>query len=168
MESISFEMATEEDRDFIRRLSAVVFSIFGDYDEILSQWFLHPGVFTVIGSKKGTPVGFAMVQVVESRSIRPSLQLGEEGDGDASSGELLAIAVAPEQQGQGVGKALLSRVEDLARQYRVREIHLNTAQNNLLARFLFERAGYEVVGSKKRYYPQGQSAVMMRKMLGSA
>ena len=155
MEEISFRMATEKDREFVRELSAGVFSIFGDYDEILSQWFPQPGVFTVIGSKKGSPVGFAM------------LQLGEGGGGDASTGELLAIAVAPEDQGQGVGKTLLSQVEELARQYRVREIHLHTAKDNLFARFLFERAGYEVLGSKKRYYPQGQAAVMMGKMLGS-
>ena len=155
MEEISFRIAREKDRDFIKRLSAAVFSIFGDYDEILSQWFLQPGVFTVIGSKNGTPIGFAMLRL-------------EEGENEgASTGELLAIAVAPEHQGQGIGKALLSQVEDLARQYRVREIRLHTAKDNLSARFLFERAGYEVVGSKKNYYPQGQPAVMMGKMLGS-
>ena len=87
------------------------------------------------------------------------LQLGEGGNGDASTGEILAIAVAPEHQGRGVGRALLSQVEELARQYRGREIHLHTAKDNLFARLLFERAGYKVLGSKKRYYPQGQAAV---------
>ena len=162
MEEISFRMAREEDRDFIRRLSARVFSIFGDYDEILSQWFLQPGVFTVIGSENGMSIGFAMLQLVES-----SLQPEEAEDEDTPTGELLAIAVSPEHQGQGVGQAMLSQVEDLAVQFRLGEICLHTAKDNLSAQFLFRKAGYEIIGSKKSYYPQGQSAVMMSKSMSN-
>ena len=50
--------------------------MFGDYDLILTQWFMQPGVITVIGSKNGQPVGFAM------------LQLGKKGIWNALTGEL--------------------------------------------------------------------------------
>ena len=155
MKEISFRAATEKDRDFIRQVSARVFSLFGDYEEILTHWFLVPGVLTVIGSKNGQPAGFVM------------LQLGEKVKGEGAKGELLAIAVVPEHQGQGVGKALLGYGEDLAWQHRLSEIRLHTAEDNLSARYLFGKAGYKVVGSKKSYYPQGQSALMMVKMLDS-
>ena len=126
--------------------------MFGDYDLILTQWFMQPGVITVIGSKNGTPVGFAM------------LQLGNQRTGNALTGELLAIAVIPEQQNQGVGEALLHHVEDLVSGGRLRAIFLHTAKDNLPAQFLFQKAGYRIAGWKGGYYPKGQAAVRMVKM----
>ena len=155
MKEISFRIATKKARDFIRRLSASVFSIFGHYDEILTGWFLHPGVITVIGSKNGQPVAFAM------------LQLGEKETWNTSIGELLAIAVIPEHQRQGVGRALLKYVENLALRFRLSAIHLHTGKDNLSAQYLFEKAGYKIAGAEKSYYPNGQSAVKMVKRLNS-
>ncbi len=153
MKEVSFRIATEQDRDFIRQLSASVFSIFGHYDEILTDWFLQPGVITVIGSKNGQPVGFAM------------LQLGEKETWNAPIGELLAIAIIPGHQRQGVGEALLSYMENLALRFRLSEIHLHTGKDNLPAQYLFEKAGYKIAGTEKSYYPKGQSAVRMVKRL---
>ncbi len=154
MMEISFRIATKKDQDFIRQLSARVFSIFGHYDEILTDWFLHPGVITVIGSKNGESAAFAM------------LQLGEKETWNDSIGELLAIAVIPEHQRQGVGRTLLNYMEDLALRFRLRGIHLHTGKDNLPAQYLFEKAGYRMAGKEKSYYPKGQSAVRMVKMLG--
>jgi len=153
MKEISFRIATKKDRDFIRQLSASVFSIFGHYDEILTGWFLHPGVTTVISSENGQPVAFAM------------LQPGEKETWNAPIGELLAIAVIPEHQGQGVGRALLNYMEDLALRFRLSEIHLHTGKENLPAQYLFEKAGYKIAGAEKSYYPKGQSALRMVKVL---
>ena len=155
MKEISFRLSTEEDREFVAQLSASVFSVYGDYDQILTHWFSQTGVITVIGLVGGNPAGFAM------------LQLGEKGDWDASSGELLALAVIPEKQRQGVGQALLRYMENLAGQFDLTEIHLHTAKDNLPARVLFQKAGYMTAGAKKSFYPKGQTAVMMVKMLDS-
>jgi hypothetical protein len=81
MEKISFRTATVGDWDFIEHLSVRVFSIFGDYGEILPQWLLQPGVIVLIGSRDERKMGFAMVR------------LGERKVEDAPAGELLAIAV---------------------------------------------------------------------------
>jgi ribosomal protein S18 acetylase RimI-like enzyme len=153
MEKISFRTATVGDWDFIEHLSARVFSIFGDYGEILPQWLLQPGVIVLIGSRDERKMGFAMVR------------LGERKVEDAPAGELLAIAVMPEYQRRGLGKALLGRVEDLALQYGLGELHLHTARDNLSARCLFHKTGYRAARMKKSYYPKGQSAVMMVKKL---
>ncbi len=153
MSKISLRLATEEDWEFVRQLSAGVFSIFGDYDQALTRWFLQPGVLTVIGSMNGYPAGFAI------------LQLAEKGNWNSSTGELLALAVIPEYHRQGLGSALLGQVEKMASQYGLKKIRLHTAIDNLPARNLFQKAGYKRVGSEKSYYPKGQSAVMMMKTL---
>lgn len=95
------------------------------------------------------------------------LQPGEKENRKDSSGELLAIAVIPEHQRQGIGMALLSFMEDLALRFRWGEIHLHTGKDNLPAQHLFEKAGYKIAGGEKRYYPEGQSAVRMVKRLNS-
>ena len=153
MGKFSFRLATEEDRDFVRQLSAGVFSMFGDYDEALARWFLQPGVFTVIGAVNGAAAGFAILQLAEKRNWH------------SSTGELLALAVIPEYHRIGVGEALLGHVEKLASQAGLSKIRLHTAIDNIPARNLFQKAGYRRVGSEKSYYPKGQSAVMMMKTL---
>ena len=153
MKEISFRIATEKDGDFIGHLSAEAFSVFGEYGEILTEWFAGPGVITVISSRNGQRVGFAM------------LQPGEKETWNASTGELLAIAVIPECHRQGMGRALLRHMGNLASQFRLREIRLHTAEGNLPARYLFETEGYKIVGLERNYYPRGQSAVVMVKKL---
>ncbi len=155
MGKISFRAATEEDREFVRQLSAGVFSVFGDYDEVMTRWFLQPRVSTVIGSMNGSSAGFAI------------LQLAEKGKWHSSTGELLALAVIPEYHRQGIGGALLEYVEKMASQVGLNKIRLHTAVDNMAARNLFEKAGYRRVGSEKSYYPKGQSAVMMVKTLAT-
>ena len=46
-------LATKEDCSFIRRLSGEVFSVFGDYSEIIPQWFVNPDVITAVYVKMG-------------------------------------------------------------------------------------------------------------------
>lgn len=95
------------------------------------------------------------------------LQIGEKETWNASIGELLAIAVIPEHQRQGVGRALLNYMEDLALRFRLSAIHLHTGKGNLPAQYLFEKAGYKIAGAERSYYPKGQSAVKMVKRMNS-
>jgi len=150
-----FRLATEEDLGFIQQLSVRVFSIFGNYDEILTRWFLQPLVTTVIPAENNNPLGFGM------------LLLEREGYLDPSKGEILAIAVLPEYQKRGIGNALLYYLESLALQHGLNEIQLHTAQDNTSARSFFQKADYNITGSKKSYYPKGQPAFMMTKILDS-
>ncbi|HSR10131.1 MAG TPA: GNAT family N-acetyltransferase, partial [Thermodesulfobacteriota bacterium] len=128
--SLSFRTAGEGDREFVRSVSAAVFSIYGDYEETLPRWLLDPWVVTVIAEEGGEPAGFAM------------LQFGPRGIWENSLGELLAIAVNPDRQGEGVGKALLNCVEDLARHSLLKRIQLHTAETNTAGRALFQSMGY--------------------------
>jgi len=139
-------LATKEDCSFIRRLSGDVFSVFGDYSEIIPQWFVNPDVITAVYVKNGPPVGFAMLYVV--------------------SGEILAIAVLPEYQRSGIGSALLNHIECIAGQLGLSRLSLHTAKENNLAHLFFQKAGFKVIGTQEDYYPEGQPALIISKGIG--
>jgi len=54
------------------------------------------------------------------------------------------VAVAPEQEGRGIGSALLAHAEDWARQHRCRHLTLAVFPGNARARALYERHGFGV------------------------
>jgi ribosomal protein S18 acetylase RimI-like enzyme len=153
MKPFLFLAAKEGDLDFISRLARDVFSKYGKYDEIVPVWFLQPGVITEIIVAGGDPLGFAM------------LALEKRDPPEPRGAHLLAIAVSPAHQGKGVGSALLNHMQELARTYRVSEMHLWTAHDNLLALPFFRKAGFEIRGSEARYYPRGQAALAMSKKM---
>ena len=52
------------------------------------------------------------------------------------------LAVAPEYDGQGIGRALLARAETWARQHRCKLLTLSVFPGNTRARALYERNGF--------------------------
>jgi ribosomal-protein-alanine N-acetyltransferase len=153
METFDFRLANENDLGFIKRLSAMVFSKYGAYDEIVLGWLLEPEVLTVIIAAGAEPQGFAMVTLERERWFEPR------------RAHLLAIGIYPAQQRKGIGSALLAHMEEMARRYGAEEMLLWTAVENRQALSFFENAGFDVVGSKDRYYPRGQSALALAKKL---
>lgn len=151
MAEISLRPATFADLDFMRQVSARVFSIYGNYDQILLNWLLEPEVITVVAEQEARATGFAML------AIQAELELG--------AAHLLAIAVNPEEQRRGIGHALLRHMEAAARQQGLRRIMLHTAAGNVSARSFFRKAGFKIWGFKGDYYPRGQPAVLMVKRL---
>jgi ribosomal protein S18 acetylase RimI-like enzyme len=138
--------ATDGDLNFVRRLSNQVFSVFGDYDEMVPHWISNPECVSAVYVKDGSqPLGF----VVLSLSI----------------GEILAIAVIPESQRRGIGSALLHYMEFLAIQRGLKMLLLHTAQENEAAQAFFGKAGFEVIGDQDNYYPKGQTALVMSKAI---
>lgn len=140
-------------REFVRALSAEVFSRFGDYDLTLPPLIGLPSIRTVIALDRNRPVGFAI------------FSLEELADGEV---DLLAIAVTAARQRRGVGRRLLEHVEEQAREIvtgRPRRLILTVAEDNRRARHLFERAGFTAVAGEPGTYPRGQRSIQMRKEL---
>ncbi len=67
--------------------------------------------------------------------------------------ELLEIAVDPVFQGQGFGKALLTRAVEGAKTGAARCIHLEVRKSNERARKMYQSAGFIEVGQRRNYYP---------------
>jgi ribosomal-protein-alanine N-acetyltransferase len=87
----------------------------------------------------------------------------------ADEAEILSIAVAADHRGRGLSRdLLLTHLGHLAGRG-VRTVFLEVEENNQPARRLYARAGFAVVGRRKRYYQEasGQqlNALLMRRDL---
>lgn len=78
---------------------------------------------------------------------------------------LYSIAVAPAARGTGLGARLLSACEDAARQRSARALRLEVRVTNKSAHRLYESAGYRVIAALESYYPDGEAAHRMEKVL---
>jgi putative acetyltransferase len=78
--------------------------------------------------------------VYEQRDGRLAGVIGLEGTG------VYDFFVAPDRQGQGVGRALLGFVEELARRRGIEELHLSSS---LTAVGFYERLGYRRTGAAR-------------------
>jgi ribosomal protein S18 acetylase RimI-like enzyme len=83
--------------------------------------------------------------------------------------DLVAIAVEPAWQARGVGRALLAFVEDEARTLAggrsACSVRLTVAEDNAVARGLFEGTGYRPIDGEHGRYDGGQRSMGLRKRL---
>jgi len=155
--TVSFRAARSQDRPFVRSLAERVFSIYGSYERYLVEWFDTQGVVTLVAEIDQTPVGLAMLMAYPN----PAKQ-------SEALADLLAIAVAPEYQAQGIGTLLLRKSIEhaplLDAVIPIREIHLSVAENNARGQRLFSRHGFRY-SRDEGIYPAGQRALHMSRPL---
>ena len=84
--------------------------------------------------------------------------------GVAGAPYLKSVAVAPQFRGRGLGTRLLAFAEDVFRP-RARHLFLCVSSFNDSARRLYERLGYESVGSVRDLAIEGASELIMCKRL---
>lgn len=150
---ITIREAKEGDSDYIRSLGGKVFHHYGPYEELLPAWFETGIAWTILALMGREPVGFAM--------------LGRPSQKWASSlvGELLAIAVEPKRKKEGIGDLLMREVIRRAERLNIEMLILHTAPENLAAKRLFQKHGFVLSETKKRFYPRGQDAIMMQRYI---
>lgn len=82
--------------------------------------------------------------------------------------DILTIAVAPEHQGSGVGRALLDALVLEAAGRRCVDVLLEVRADNVPALRLYESAGFERIARRRGYYAGGTvDAMVLRRRLGS-
>jgi [ribosomal protein S18]-alanine N-acetyltransferase len=91
------------------------------------------GVWLLLARREGRAAGFALARVV------------------ADEAELLLLAVPPVQRRYGVGRAMLDAVAQTARNHGAERLHLEMREGNP-AFHLYNAAGFNEVGRRKRYY----------------
>ncbi len=79
--------------------------------------------------------------------------------------ELPKIAVLPAYRGQGLGRALLSALIEVAKARGAEKMFLEVRASNLPARKLYERHGFTTLRIRERYYPDGEDGIEMKKAL---
>ena len=150
---ISIRRANLGDVGFIAQLSAKAFGVYGPYGHLVPGWFESNSTITLIAVEKGKPVGFAMMG-----------RLLDESENEHRC-ELLAIAVEPEVRRRGVGRMLLREIEKEAERLNEHILFLHTATENIPAQNLFRKNGFTLLSVKKNFYPSGQDAVKMMKIV---
>ncbi|GAO99354.1 GNAT family N-acetyltransferase [Fructobacillus ficulneus] len=76
--------------------------------------------------------------------------------------DMAFIAVSPDHQGQGAGQQLLSA---FFAEVQPGKIFLEVAENNHVARHLYEKNGFQIYARRENYYHDGQTAILMEKIL---
>jgi ribosomal-protein-alanine N-acetyltransferase len=150
---VQIRIAKPSDTDFIIDLSGKVFQIYGPYKEIITQWLESGTTFTIIALHEKKRIGFAMIILLPD-------EYGPQQDS-----ELLAIAVEAAAQRSGIGQRLIKALESKAVDLGIKRIFLHTARENFPARKLFLRNGYQARAVEKNFYPAGQDALMMFKVI---
>ncbi len=82
--------------------------------------------------------------------------------------DLQTVAVAPHAQGLGLASRMIEALLDTARSAGCTHMMLEVREDNSRAIALYERIGYESISQRTNYYPDGGSAVMMRRRLALA
>ena len=83
----------------------------------------------------------------------------------ADEAEILTLAVAPAARRQGHGGALLAGAMAAAAARGASAMFLEVAEHNAAARGLYAAAGFAEAGRRRRYYPDGSDALVLRRWL---
>lgn len=79
--------------------------------------------------------------------------------------EITNIVTKKTERKIGIGKALLDRLIEMAREAKRDNISLEVNENNVPAGSLYEKAGFEIAGIRKKYYNGKDNAIIMTKYL---
>lgn len=83
----------------------------------------------------------------------------------AGEAEILTLAVAPVARRRGLGAALLAAAMAAARARGAEAMFLEVSEGNAPARALYRSFGFAEVGRRRRYYPDGSDALVLRRGL---
>jgi ribosomal-protein-alanine N-acetyltransferase len=79
--------------------------------------------------------------------------------------EILTIAVMPQAQRQGLGRELMQAAMRHAAAAGADVMYLEVAEENIAARRLYQALHFDEIGRRKRYYSNGDDALVMRLVL---
>jgi len=89
---------------------------------------------------------------------------GVDHGGDVA--DVMTIAVAPRGRGTGLGQRLLAELEVRAAARGAASVMLEVRADNAAALALYDRSGYALLSTRRRYYQPGDvDALVLRKLL---
>lgn len=83
----------------------------------------------------------------------------------SSLARLYSIAIDPNQKGNGIGKKLLIKLEELAVKKKAAFMRLEVASKNTTAKNLYLSQGYYEFNRKENYYENSDAAICLEKIL---
>ncbi len=77
--------------------------------------------------------------------------------------DIEGVVVAKEFRLKGYAQILLTELENLLNEKDVKKIFLEVRESNIPARTLYQKNGYKEINKRKKYYSDGENAVIMAK-----
>lgn len=96
---------------------------------------LHSGYAMWVQEQQGVIVGYGVLSIA------------------ADEAHVLNLCTAPGHEGQGLGQRMLQALLKIARGHRAQRVFLEVRPSNPRAIALYERAGFNEIGRRPRYYP---------------
>ena len=78
---------------------------------------------------------------------------------------LMLLGVEPKNRRKGIGKALLSSLEDLCKKKTIKKIKLEVRESNKIAKIFYESLGYQKTKIVNKFYINDENSIMMEKLL---
>lgn len=79
--------------------------------------------------------------------------------------DVMTFATAPDARGRGIGRLLLGELVTRAVRHGAEAVLLEVRADNVRARDLYERNGFELISTRRRYYQPGDvDALVMRRL----
>ena len=105
------------------------------WSEKIMLRYLHKQDSVWVMDEQGTHVAHAVISTVLDEA------------------ELLMVSVLPERQGQGLGRALLTRVIEILVERKIVTFFLEVRESNAPAIALYDALGFNETGRRDGYYP---------------
>ena len=103
-----------------------------------------------VAAQKGRTIGYLITQWVSDEI------------------HILNVAVSPDFQRMGIGAALLNFLLRLGEQHGMRDVYLEVRSSNQPAQALYLEHGFVKLAVRKRYYRDGEDALVMHRTLADS
>lgn len=137
----------EADLDAVAALEPVLFGSGAWSRATYATELAHPQRRYVVVDSQGEVAGYAGVDLAEQASI-------------------MTIAVAPEHQRQGLGRALMTALLDYARTAGAAEVLLEVRADDAGAQSLYAAFGFTPIGRRRGYYQDADAITMRLRLRG--
>lgn len=112
----------------------------------------------LVAEDNGTVIGYIMCRI---ETGLPNFKI----IGITKKGHVISIAVLPQHQHQGVGRALIQEAMEAMLRYKAKECVLEVRASNTSAVNLYKKLEFEIIRTLHGYYADGEDAYLMAKKL---
>lgn len=141
--------ARRDDLDAVDAIEQASFSVDRFSRRALRRLLASPSAETLITERDGAPAGYVIVLFRKGSTVA----------------RLYSLAVRQEARGTGVGSTLARAAAECAMTHGARRLRLEVRASNEAARALYAREGFRALGEIPGYYPDGEPALVMERLL---
>ncbi|MBC6135524.1 ribosomal protein S18-alanine N-acetyltransferase [Listeria booriae] len=141
---ITFRQANGADIKQLLRIETAVFTSPWSEDAFRSEFYTNAYAYYIVAEKAGEVIGYAGVWMI------------------LDEGHITNIAIYPDEQGHGYGKAMMQELLRIAEEKAVRRLTLEVRVTNDWAQQMYKKFGFKDGAIRKKYYPDnGEDALVM-------